>query len=189
MQVWSGRAAFFGGAAVVLWLTGCGTEVHCRLGDARYAGRPPRDLFAYDTQCRGDCFDRSAGDCVENCAPVELGAPEGELMGGRTLRIFDVESLAAEADGSPRALVYSFGFVDEAGGGAPTVWSFHGAGKRSYLTDRVDGAARFAMEVAVHEVSRDDAGHLQLGAAVAGPMFKFFLDEVRKRPALARRYL
>ncbi len=115
----------------------------------RYAGRPPRVMFAYDTSCRSDCFSLPAEKgCHPECKDIEVQKPAGLLIDDRSLVLADAQSL-----GEPLALLFTFGFVDEAGGEAPANWGFVAAGERSYVADNLVGTARFVMEALVAEVS------------------------------------
>ena len=145
------RAAFFAASLVLLLCTACEQPPECMPGQMKYEGRPPRQLFAYDSSCRNDCFSlpaQKAGKarCDPSCEPVGVKQPSGTLFGDRTLLLYDLDSLR-----DSRALIFSFGFVDEAGGEAPDDWGMAAVGPRTYLSDRIDGTARFFMEVGVAE--------------------------------------
>lgn len=97
--------------------------------------------------------------------------PLGLLRGDRWLRLIDGQSLGKDPapPHQPLALVFSFGFVDEAGGVAPADWTFLTAGQRSYLSDQTDGSARFLMTVSVHGLlapSAEPSGGIGLTEAI-----------------------
>jgi hypothetical protein len=131
----------------------CESPPECRPGELCYEGRPPRTLFAFDLACRENCFSLPAGTdggrCDPECPDVRVN-PGGALLDDRTLVLVDVDSLAS--DTRALALVYTFGYVDDAGGNAPDAWGLTLVGPRTYLAGQTDGTARFAMEVGVSEV-------------------------------------
>ncbi len=126
---------------------GCDAMPKCEAGTVRYAGRPPRRLFSYDRSCRGNCFTFPSGGCDESCDEVDLSQPVGAILDRRNLVIADTESV-----GTGRALLYSFQYVDEAGGSAPVGWGIVDAGPRTYLSDQIDGTARFVMETMIADI-------------------------------------
>ncbi len=133
----------------------CDTAPVCARGEVRYQGRPPRQLFAYDATCRDDCFSLPLADpnrpCAPSCPDVDLLAGTGVLLADRTLWLADTESL-----GNNRALVFSFGFLDEALGDAPAGWGLQSAGPRTYLADEVESTARFVIQTSTVSFTRED---------------------------------
>jgi hypothetical protein len=149
-------------AVVMLAATGCDSAVVCGAGQVSYQGRPPASLFAFDTTCREGCFSMpSDASCEQECPDVTLKAPTGVLLSDRSLWLADIESL-----GSGRALIFSFGYVDEAGGTAPAGWGLTAAGPRSYLSDQIAGSARFVMEATA--VTYEVSGELLVVTDVLG---------------------
>ncbi|MEE8410795.1 MAG: hypothetical protein V3T05_14440 [Myxococcota bacterium] len=138
---------------VVTSALGCDAIPKCKAGTVRYVGRPPRRLFSYDRSCRGNCFTFPSGGCDESCDEVDLRQPVGAILDRRNLIIADTESV-----GPGKALLYSFQYVDEAGGSAPVGWGIVDAGPRTYLSNQLDGTARFVMDTMVAEVEVVDVG-------------------------------
>jgi len=117
----------------------------CKAGQVRFAGRPPARLFAYDSTCRRDCFSSPSGACDAECPEVAVRSPLGRLANDRELSLGTFWDL-----GDGRALVYSFAFIDEAGGRAPDGWGFLATGgSRTYLAGETRATARFVMETTV----------------------------------------
>jgi hypothetical protein len=141
------------GILLVLILCACDNRLACDEDEFRYRGRPPRSLFAYETTCRDDCFSDAA--CNKQCDEQVAVRPEGGVRGDpvlskdttlrndRFLMLADTSSL-----GGNRALVFEFGFLDEAKGQAPTDWGLLQQ-PRSYLQNEVAETARFVMRTAV----------------------------------------
>ena len=150
---------------------GCGTDITCQPGEFRYAGRPPRSLFAYDLSCRADCFSLPQGSCPQNCGSVNVSQAQGFLTEDRSLTLIDPSSLQVSADGSLiYGLVFTFAYVDEAGGAAPAGWDLVTAGGQSYLANHVQGTARFVMQSAVHQLVTQPDGTFALGTTITGPI-------------------
>ncbi|OGQ92018.1 MAG: hypothetical protein A2289_23125 [Deltaproteobacteria bacterium RIFOXYA12_FULL_58_15] len=131
-------------------LVACDSLPECEKGEVRFDGRPPRTMFAFDRTCRDNCFSYPASDasCDPSCPEIVLDRPTGVLIEDRHLLLADAKSL-----GASRALVFGFGFVDEAGGDAPSDWGITRSGSRTYLNDQVVGTARFVMDTGVAEVA------------------------------------
>ncbi len=140
---------------VLLAAAGCQDDPRpeCQAGEIIYTGRPPARLFDFITTCRDDCFAGSSVEqCDTDCGRLEVGGPTGTLLGGdRELWLVDATSL-----GGQRALVFTFAYVDEAGGTAPPGWSFLANGPASYLAEHVSGTARFIMDTRVLTFVEDD---------------------------------
>lgn len=140
---------------VFLAAAGCQDDARpeCQAGEVIYTGRPPARLFDFITECRDDCFAGSSVEqCDTDCGRLEVGEPLGALLGGdRELWVVDALTL-----GQQRALVFTFAYVDEAGGTAPPGWSFLQNGPASYLAEHVSGTARFVMDTRVVTYVEDD---------------------------------
>ena len=150
--------------------TGCANEITCNPGEFRYTGRPPRSLFAYDLSCRADCFSLPQGNCPQNCSPINVAQPQGYLTSDRSLSLIDTSSLQVSTDGSVvYGLVFTFGYIDEAGGAAPAGWDLLTAGPREYLANNVQGTARFVMQSGVYQLVSEADGSFTLGTAITGP--------------------
>ncbi len=122
----------------------------CRPGELRYDGRPPESMFAYDHSCRADCFSFPDGSCDADCGEVQVGDPAGALLADdRQLVLADASSL-----GGDKALIHTFTYEDEAGGTAPEGWTFLAAGPGTYVSNRVEGTARFRIDTTVAQVER-----------------------------------
>jgi hypothetical protein len=149
-----------------VWLIGvlalvaaCEAPLECSVGEVRYQGRPPRTMFAFDRTCREDCFslpatEAGAARCDPTCPDVLIGSPDGALFDDRILTFADIDSLSGAGTTETLALIYTFGFVDDAGGTAPDTWGMTAVGPRTYLSGQVDGTARFIMDVGVSAVER-----------------------------------
>ncbi len=135
---------------VAMFTLGCDSMPTCSSGEVRYEGRPPRRLFAYDRSCRGNCFTFPSAGCDESCESIDLDQPTGAVIDRRNLILADTENV-----GIGKALIYSFEYVDEAGGSAPVGWGIVDAGPRTYLSNQLDGTARFVMDTMVADVDID----------------------------------
>lgn len=138
-------------AVVVCALSACKSDAvpECASGEFRYSGRPPERLFNYETECRADCFSPAvAGSCDQSCDPINVSRPAGFLSNNdHQLTLIDAASL-----GDGIALLYRFGYVDEAEGDAPENWSLLGE-PATYLSNQIRSTARFvvqAVTVAFH---------------------------------------
>jgi hypothetical protein len=155
----------------IVALAGCNDPPtpECDDGELRYNGRPAARLFDFVTKCRDDCFVGPAleGECDRDCAAIEVDSPSGALQeGGREMWLVDADSLDDDL-----ALVYSFAYLDEAGGDAPGGWTFTAQGPATYLADHVVGSARFVMDARVVELaSFDQEQPLDIAAVVSEPV-------------------
>lgn len=134
-----------------IFALGCDSMPTCSSGEVRYQGRPPRRLFSYDRSCRGNCFTFPSAGCDESCESIDLDQPTGAVIDRRNLILADTENV-----GTGKALIYSFKYVDEAGGSAPVGWGIVDAGPRTYLSNQLDGTARFVMDTMVADVEIDE---------------------------------
>jgi len=152
--------------SIVALVAACESPLECGAGEVRYQGRPPRTMFAFDRTCRKDCFSLPATQAGESrcdpACPDVLVNPNGALFDDRVLMLADIESLNRDAGAPTMALIYTFGFIDDAGGSAPGTWGMTAVGPRTYLSGQVDGTAHFFMDVGVSEVEAAPDGGLLL---------------------------
>ncbi len=152
---------------------GCGFEPECSFGEIRYRGRPPSFIMPPDSPW----FEVKGGECEPFCDDISLKNAPAFLLGDPIIPM-------AQAQGQPlprddrrimfadkhlfsgnRALVFEFGFKDQAGGQAPVGWGFlHGDPR--YEHGHMRGTAQFFMRAGVSDdVNNDGMYDLAPGSA------------------------
>jgi hypothetical protein len=129
----------------------------CDGGDVRYEGRPPPRLFAYETECRDDCFTSRVKGCERACDEISVSEPVAYVRDERSLVLVDPVSL-----GGDRALIHRFGWRDQTGGNAPAQFSFSAAGTRRYRSGQLLAPAIFEVSTWVAPIEPYTAGGQEL---------------------------